>query len=483
MSTSGEYSHSVTGTEIIEDALLKCGAKQEGEDIPPEQITSGLRQLNNLVKFIASKQTRNLWRRDEVMLFLDSQQPKYLLGPASTDAEWCLESQFTSTQLNGAASEDDTSLTLDSTAGMRAGDRFGLEMDDLTRDWMSVTSIDSATTVTVPALTGDAADNATVYTYTTKTSEVIKVETLVDGALGAGATTIVTDSTTGMSTGDRFSYVATDDTTVFSKITTVDDGTDLTVPTTAKAIADDARLIVFKTTVNQNAIITALSSSVSANDETIPVDSTAGSTAGDVISVVATDASTQWMAIEQVVSSTILAIPPGIGASSDDAVVTIYTIKPPRPLRVLHARRRSDPDGEDIEIDIESQELYRDQPLKTTSGTPVFLTYKPTLVSGTLEIWQPPNSVQMFIGLTVERPFEDFDAAGDSPDFPQEWFDPLVYIMAERLEPEYRVLDPIRLQMLSKKATEMWDWVNDFDDDTGSVYFIADFEGSRGYGS
>lgn len=482
MSTSGTYNHNVSGTEIIEDALLKCGAKEEGEDIPPEGITSGLRQLNNLVKFIASKQTRNLWRRDEVMVFLDPEQPKYLLGPSNTDAEWCLESQFTDTKLNGAASEGDTSLIVDSTEDMRAGDRFGLEMDDNTRDWSSITSIDSATTLTVPPITGDAADNATVYTYTTKTSEVIKVETLVDGALNAGVVTIVTDSTTGISTGDRFSYVATDGTTVFSKITAVVDGTDLTVPATAKPIADDARLIVYKTDVNQNAITTTLTGAATTADETIGVESTAGLSAGDVISVLLSDASLAWMAIEHVVSSTILAIPPIPGGADNGAAVTGYVIKPPRPLRVLHARRRTDPDGEDINIDIESQEMYRDQPLKTNNGTPVFLTFKATLTAMTVEIWQPPNSVQMFIGLTVERPFEDFDAAGNSPDFPQEWFDPLVYIMAERLEPEYRILDPVRLQMLSKKAEEMWDWVNEFDDDLGSFYIHPDFQGSQGYG-
>jgi len=357
-----------------------------------------------------------------------------------------------------------------------------LEMDDSTRDWMSITSIDSATTLTVPALTGDADDNATVFTYTTNTSEVIKVETLVDGALAAAQVTIVTDSTTGMSTGDRFSYVATDGTTVFSKITTVVDGTDLTVPSTAKAIADDARLIVYKTTVDQNVITTALNGAASANDETIVVDSTTGMTAGDVISVVATDVSTQWMAIERVVSSTMLAIPPGIGASADNNVVKCYTIKQPRPLRVLHARRREGATGEDIEIDIESQEMYRDQPLKKGSGTPVFLTYKPALTSGELEIWQPPNSINTIVGMTVERPFEDFDAAANTPDFPQEWYDPLVYILAERLEPEYRVLDPVRLQMLSKKADEMWRWVNAFDDDMGSIYLMPDFQGTQGYG-
>ena len=482
MATSGSYDYSVSGTQIIEDALLKCGAKQEGEDIPPEGITSALRQLNNLTKFIASKDGRNLWRRSEVFVFLNKTQPKYLLGPSNTDAEWCLESAFTHTKLNGAASEGDTSLTVDSTADMRAGDRAGLEIDDGTRLWFSITSIDSATTMTVPAITGDADDDATLYTYTTNTSEVIKVETLVNGALSAGVTTIVTDSTTGMSTGDRFSYVATDATTVFSKITTVVDGTDLTVPATAKAIADDARLIVYTTTVNQKVITTALNGAVTANDETIVVDSTAGAKPGDVMSVVATDASTQWIPIERVVSDTILAIPAGIGASSDNAIVKIYTIKQPRPLRVLHARRREGADGEDIEIDIESQEEYWDQPLKKGSGTPVFLSYKPTLISGTLEIWQPPNSVEMIVGLTVARPFEDFDSAANTPDFPQEWYDPLVYMLAERLEPEYRVLDPVRLQMLSKKAEEMWEWVNDFDDDTGSMYIEPDFQGTYGYG-
>jgi hypothetical protein len=89
----------------------------------------------------------------------------------------------------------------------------------------------------------------------------------------------------------------------------------------------------------------------------------------------------------------------------------------------------------------------------------------------------------MIIGLTVDRPFEDFDAAGNNPDFPQEWYDPLVWLLAERLEPEYRVLDPTRLQFLHRKAEEMWSWVNAFDDDMGSTYIMPDFQGSRGYGS
>ena len=478
MGTSGSYDHSVTATQIVEKALSKCGAKQEAESVAPEQFSDALEDLNNLVKFLAAKEGRNLWRRDEVIVFLNPSQPRYLLGPAGTDAEWCLEEAFTNTKLNGAASAADTSLTVDSTTGMRAGDRFGLELTAGTREWGSITSVDSATTITVPAISGAASDNATLYTYTTNTSEVIKVETLVNGALSASATTVVLDSTTGMSTGDRVSYVATDDTTVFTKITTVTNATDLVVPALAKAIADNAEFKAYTTTVRQGTITTALNGAASASDETLVLDATAKMSAGDVLSVVLTDASTAWMAIEHVVSGTIVAIPPLSGAASDNAVVTHYPLKQPRPLRILHARRKDGPTGEDIQVDIQAQEDYRSQPLKTTAGTPVSLTYKPTLTSGRLEVWQPPNGIKIYLALTVARPFEDFDAGGNNPDIPQEWYLPLVWMLADELEPEYRVLDTARLQTLERKAKEAWEWVNEFDDDTGSIFFGPDEMGN-----
>jgi len=28
----------------------------------------------------------------------------------------------------------------------------------------------------------------------------------------------------------------------------------------------------------------------------------------------------------------------------------------------------------------------------------------------------------------------------------------------------------------------MWEWVNNFDDDTGSIYILPEFDGSEGYG-
>jgi hypothetical protein len=55
LSTSSSYDHSVSATQIITDALLKCGGASDGEDIPSEQMKSALWQLNNLIKFISAK--------------------------------------------------------------------------------------------------------------------------------------------------------------------------------------------------------------------------------------------------------------------------------------------------------------------------------------------------------------------------------------------------------------------------------------------
>jgi len=44
-----------------------------------------------------------------------------------------------------------------------------------------------------------------------------------------------------------------------------------------------------------------------------------------------------------------------------------------------------------------------------------------------------------YIRLVYQRPYEDFDASTDEPDFPQEWFDAIKFGLADRLAPEYGV--------------------------------------------
>jgi hypothetical protein len=221
-------------------------------------------------------------------------------------------------------------------------------------------------------------------------------------------------------------------------------------------------------------VATQLSAAAAAGATTLNLDSSTGMTAADRLGLELSDGTRAWMAISTVPSSTSVTVPATSGAASDNATVYTYTTRPQRPLRILHARRREGASGSDVPLTIEAQELYRDQPSKVTNGTPVLITYKPTLTSGRLEVWQPPSNVQTLLGMTVERPFEDFDAGANTPDFPQEWYDPLVWLLADRLESDYRLLDSVRLQRLTKKAEEMLAWVNNFDSDGGSIIIQPD---------
>ena len=62
MATSGFSDFAVSGTDIVRSALSKIRAVQEGGAASPEQSRDGLASLNSLIKFIAAKGGRNLWR-------------------------------------------------------------------------------------------------------------------------------------------------------------------------------------------------------------------------------------------------------------------------------------------------------------------------------------------------------------------------------------------------------------------------------------
>lgn len=221
---------------------------------------------------------------------------------------------------------------------------------------------------------------------------------------------------------------------------------------------------------SEDFVWTRLNGAASAAATTITVDDTTDMTADDQIGIELTDKTRQWTTIDQVASSTSLVINTGLtGAASDDGTVFTYTERPQRPLRVLHARRGVF-NGSDIPAYVEPLEEYFDQPNKTTSGTVVFVSYKPTLISGTLYVWQPAGNVQQVVKLTVESPIADFDATSDEPNFPIEWAETLTFNLAMRLESQYRQLDPQRRQELMLKAAGMLEDSLLFDSDVGSWY-------------
>jgi hypothetical protein len=73
-------------------------------------------------------------------------------------------------------------------------------------------------------------------------------------------------------------------------------------------------------------------------------------------------------------------------------------------------------------------------------GYPVHFYYQPGNQTGTINIWPQPDAYSVAnrqIWFVYQRPFDQFDATTDTPDFPQVWLEPLIYSLAHRISPEF----------------------------------------------
>jgi len=142
-----------------------------------------------------------------------------------------------------------------------------------------------------------------------------------------------------------------------------------------------------------------------------------------------------------------------------------------RPLRVLGARAKDTASLIEIPLEIYSRQEYEEIPLKTSTGKTVGVYYDPKFPLGTMYVWPIPESSGTFddIILTVQNPIEDFDAAGDTPDLPQEWYQAIVYNLASVLWPVFREGDPPG--WLIAQAQTLLDDVRRFDTENSSISF------------
>lgn len=109
-----------------------------------------------------------LWNRRQATLFTAYQDEQYSI---SNTGDHCTNS-YVDTTLSAVEAAGQTVLSITSTTGMTAADNIGIELDDGSRQWTTIVSVDSTTQVTVTdALTGAAASGNTVVTYTNKISD------------------------------------------------------------------------------------------------------------------------------------------------------------------------------------------------------------------------------------------------------------------------------------------------------------------------
>lgn len=180
MTTSSSWNYSATALDIITSAMEDIEAIASGATIDPADLVVGLRTLNFLAKQWQGNSDKfpglKIWTRQRLNIFFVSGQNRYLVGPASTDDRASVNALATSLTVAKAANA--TSVTVGSTAGMTAADVIGFQTSAGPLAWTTITSVDSATGLTLPANSvGAAAAGAVVFTYTSKAQRFVDIET------------------------------------------------------------------------------------------------------------------------------------------------------------------------------------------------------------------------------------------------------------------------------------------------------------------
>lgn len=149
------------------------------------------------------------------------------------------------------------------------------------------------------------------------------------------------------------------------------------------------------------------------------------------------------------------------------------TVNTPKPLKVIQAFNHNVSSNVDVPIRIITRQEYNILGNKTSTGNPIQVYYEPLNEYGILHVFPVPSTVEQTANTIVihyQRPFEDFDAANDTPDFPQEWYDAITYGLATRLAPEYG-LDSTSRKTLWQEMSVIKQEALNFGLEEGSLYF------------
>lgn len=161
---------------------------------------------------------------------------------------------------------------------------------------------------------------------------------------------------------------------------------------------------------------------------------------------------------------------------------TSYTMGPSgadvtvgRPLRLLKVMRKNTDDNE-VELFKLTQDEYKEQSNKTTTGVPNSYYYDPQLTNGVLYLWPTPSATEAAeytLDVLYHKPTDDMDEATDDFEFPQEWYEVIKYGLAIRLAPIYGLPIEERRQLYFEYKP-MRDKLMEWDVSDVSIYFQPD---------
>lgn len=154
-----------------------------------------------------------------------------------------------------------------------------------------------------------------------------------------------------------------------------------------------------------------------------------------------------------------------------------YTYNTPKLLKPLQAWNRQTASQVDIPMRMISRQEYNILGNKSTTGNPIQLFFNPDRDSTEIKLFPTPDSnaaAQNVIYIVAQVPYQDFNSATDTPDFPQEWYEAIKYGLAVRLAGEYNI-DIETRRVLQQEAAAIKQEALSFGTEENSLYFQRDW--------
>jgi len=154
-----------------------------------------------------------------------------------------------------------------------------------------------------------------------------------------------------------------------------------------------------------------------------------------------------------------------------------YTYNTPKLLKPIQAWNRQTASQVDIPMRMISRQEYNILGNKSTTGNPIQLFFNPNLDRTEIKLFPTPDSIsaaQNVIYIVAQVPYQDFDTATDTPDFPQEWYEAIKYGLAVRLAGEYNIDIETRKTLVAEAAAIKQEALS-FGTEENSLYFMRDW--------
>lgn len=168
------YSFNLNASQAIDMALKMMNVTSLPDASNSSDYVYTLNILNMMLKDWATDGI-HLWKRKQGALFISYNQNSYEVGSVSGADNCSLNTGYISTTLSVAGASGASTLTLSSVTGMTVGDNIGIELNNLSRQWTTITAINSSVVTLNTTLSSAASLGNTVITYTSKINRPLEI--------------------------------------------------------------------------------------------------------------------------------------------------------------------------------------------------------------------------------------------------------------------------------------------------------------------